>query len=131
LRKPSVALGNGVLDFQSATQGVYRTSKFDKGPITRSFDDASRIFRNFWLDEFAAVRLECGQRAFLIGAHQTAVTGNIGREDGSQPSFDSRLGHKGRPRSTVFRAKLMVEGWDVSIEATMCALGQKQTFALQ
>jgi hypothetical protein len=25
----------------------------------------------------------------------------------------------------------MVEGWDVSIEATMSALGQKQTFALQ
>jgi hypothetical protein len=45
--------------------------------------------------------LERGERAFLVGTHQAAVARNIGSEDGSQPSFDVRLGHYDRPAKVV------------------------------
>jgi hypothetical protein len=122
LRKLSVALGNGVLDFQCATQGVYRTSKFDKGPITRSLDDASPMFRNFWLDEFAAVRLECGERAFLINAHQAGIPGNVGRKDGGKPPFDTRLTHRDSTDPSGFHIEFM-ERADVCLSSSNVRFG--------
>ena len=73
---------------------VDRARKFDKSTITCGLDDAAAMFRHLGIDEFAAVRLERCESTFLVNAHQAAVAGNIGREDGSQPSFDTRLGHE-------------------------------------
>src|SRR5262245_14113469 len=50
--------------------------------------------------------LERRESPFLVSAHQAAVTGNVGREDGSQSSFDPRLGHKGRPALPVCELSL-------------------------
>ena len=41
--------------------------------------------------------IEPRQRAFFVGSHQAAVTGNIPSEDGSQPPFDTCFGHNDRP----------------------------------
>jgi hypothetical protein len=43
----------------------------------------------------------------LISAHQPAIAGNIGREDGGQTPFDVRAGHSIVPD---FQAEFMVEG---------------------
>ena len=39
--------------------------------------------------------IEPRQRAFLVNAHEAAVSGDIGRKYGSQPPFDTRLGDFG------------------------------------
>jgi hypothetical protein len=51
------------------------------------------VFGYFGIDKLFSARLERGQSAFLVFAHETAVAGNVGREDGGQPSFDPRFGH--------------------------------------
>jgi len=38
---------------------------------------------NFRVDQFFAMRLELAQRAFLIGTHQSAVTGDVGSHNRS------------------------------------------------
>src|SRR5262249_4377075 len=106
----SVTRGHGTLDFDGATNGINRAWKFNQGPVTCSFDDTTAILSNLGIDQFAAASLERRESSFLVSSHQAAVTGNIGREDGSQPSFDPRLGHKGHPAPLYFRVKLMVEG---------------------
>ena len=93
----SVALCHGALDFHGATNGIDRARKFDKSTVTCGLDDTAAMFRNLGIDKFAAVSFERCEGTFLIIAHQAAVAGNIGREDGSQPSFDTRLGHETRP----------------------------------
>src|SRR5262245_1381777 len=87
------------------------------------------MLRNLWLDEFAAVCLECRERAFLINAHQVAIAGNVGREDGGQPPFYPRLSHENRPHHTISRRSLwsggvcVYRGSDVCFgsEADICA----------
>ena len=78
-----VALGHGALDFHRAAHGIDRARKFDQRAVTRRLDDAAAMLRNLGIDEFASVRLERCERAFLVDAHQAAVASDIGREDGS------------------------------------------------
>jgi hypothetical protein len=49
------------------------------------------------------------QRAFLVGSHQAAVTGDIPSEDGSQSPFDTCFGHNDRPNRPKYRTEFMVE----------------------
>ena len=52
---------------------------------------------NFWINEIAAVRFQRRKCPFFVVAHKAAIASHICGEDGGQPSFDPRFGHKGRP----------------------------------
>jgi hypothetical protein len=60
------------------------------------------VLREFEIDEVASVRLESSEGGLPRQHHQAAVAGNIRREDGNQPSFDTRLGHEDRPTVLAF-----------------------------
>ena len=58
---------------------------------------------DLWINEFAPVRLERRESAFLVYAHQPAVAGDIGGEDGGEPPFHQRrrlIGEKLRTLSS-------------------------------
>ena len=78
----SIALGHGTLDFHGAAHRIDGARKFDQRTVARRLDDAAAMFGNLGIDEFATARLERCESAFLVNAHQAAVAGNIGREDG-------------------------------------------------
>ena len=46
------------------------------------------MFGDFWIDEFAAVCSKPSERAGLVLAHEAAVAGDIGGEDGREPAID-------------------------------------------
>ena len=71
--------------------------------------------------------IEPRKRALLVGSHHSAVTGHVAGEDGRKPSFDPLTSHEKRPDLACLQAKCTGPVGDVSIEATMSALGQKQT----
>jgi hypothetical protein len=85
------------LDFHGTTGCVDRARKFDQRTIPRGLYDTAAIFRDLGIDQFAAASLERRESSFLVIAHQAAIAGDIGREDGSEPSFDACLGHEDRP----------------------------------
>jgi hypothetical protein len=58
-------------------------------------NDAAAMLGQRRINDFASALFEHCESTFLVIAHQAAIAGNIGREDGSQPSFDPR--HKDRP----------------------------------
>lgn len=55
----------------------------------------------------APVALKSCEGAFLVNTHQATVGGDIGREDGSQPPFDTRLVYENRP--AVSRCKTNID----------------------
>jgi hypothetical protein len=84
------------------------------------------VFGDFGIDEFATACLERSESAFLVNAHQPAVAGNVGSEDGSQPPLDTRLGHKYRPPYRDLElslrpgAKCVYQGNDVRVGSWLC-----------
>jgi hypothetical protein len=101
LRHGDVAFLDVELNLDCATRGVNDTSELDQKPIASGLDDTAPIRGNLGIKNFPPMGPERGERAFLVGTHQAAVARNIGSEDGSQPSFDARLGHKDRPATVV------------------------------
>ena len=100
-RYGDIALAHAALDVHSAAGSVNDAGKLDQIAITGGLDDASPILSNFRIDKFTPIGHERGKRAFLVGTHQPAVACNIGCQDGSQPSFDTRLRHKKRPDLSI------------------------------
>jgi hypothetical protein len=89
-----VVLDHGPLDFHGATNCINRTRKFDQNAVAHGFEDTPPMFRQAWINQFAATGLEGGERTLLVPAHETAVAGDVGRQNGYQPPFDSHVGHK-------------------------------------
>jgi hypothetical protein len=46
------------------------------------------------VDQFFSQRLERGESALFVDAHEAAIAGDVSREDGCQPPLDTRLGHE-------------------------------------
>jgi hypothetical protein len=55
---------------------------------------------DFGIDKGAPVDLQLSQRAFLIGAHEPAVSSDIGREDRCEPSFRTLFSQGRTPEYT-------------------------------
>jgi hypothetical protein len=55
------------------------------------------MFGDLGVDQFLAMRLELAQRAFLIDAHQPAVTGNVACPYRSQSAVDTVFRHINAP----------------------------------
>src|SRR5262249_13358039 len=60
----------------------------DEDAVACGLHDAPAVLRDFWIDDRAPVVLECGQRAFLIHAHQPRIACDIPRENGREAALD-------------------------------------------
>jgi hypothetical protein len=49
------------------------------------------------IDKRLSERLQIGERAFFVAAHQTAIAGDIRRQHSRQSSFHGFAGQKGPP----------------------------------
>ena len=94
LGKAGVTLAHRALDLGSPAHRRYHAGKFYQQPIADDPHDPAAVFRYFGIDDFVLIHFERRVSTLLISAHQPAVAGNIGREDGGQTPFDVRLGHK-------------------------------------
>jgi hypothetical protein len=56
------------------------------------------MFLDLGIRQLAPQRFQARQSAFLVGTHQSAVTGDIRGENGGQPAFDASRGQSGAPR---------------------------------
>src|SRR6516165_5343381 len=108
--------GPPMLDLHRAKDSIDGARKFDQQAITCGFDDAATMLSDPGINERLAHSFERGEGSFLVSAHQSAVAGDVGREDGSQPPFDPRFGHKGRPRSAVISSRVYGRWWDVCLK---------------
>src|SRR5450631_63124 len=92
-----VPLDHAALNINGAAHGVDDADKLHQHPVARGLDDAAAVLGDPGVDQFLAMRLELAQRALLVGAHQSAIVSDIGRENRGLPAIDPRLVHVRRP----------------------------------
>jgi hypothetical protein len=83
---------HSALDFDRTARGVDRTRKLDQHAVAGGLDDAAAMRSDRGVDNDPSSRLQPGQRAFLVGAHETAVTGDIGSQYRYKSSFHALAG---------------------------------------
>src|SRR3954454_10082819 len=68
---------HAALDFDRTARRVHRTRKLDQHAIAGGLDDAATMRSDRGIDNDLSSCLQPSQRAFLVSAHETAVTGDI------------------------------------------------------
>src|SRR4051794_888220 len=96
LRDVGVLHGHAALDLNRAAGGIDGAGKLDQHSVAGSLDDATAMRGDYWIEQRLSERLQIGKRAFLVTSHQTAVTGDIRRQDRCQSSFHA-LAAQGGP----------------------------------
>ena len=81
LRHTGVLFGNAALDFNCTSHRIYGAGKFDQHTVTGRLDDAASMGGYSGVNKGLSDSLQPGQRAFLVGTHQAAVTGDIRRQN--------------------------------------------------
>src|SRR5215471_3977753 len=61
--------------------GIHDTRKFCDQAVAGVLDDPAVMLPDLRIDQLAQMRLEAFVRAFLIGAHEPRVAGNVGGQD--------------------------------------------------
>jgi hypothetical protein len=57
------------LDFGCTSQGIDHAAELDQQAIASGLDDAPAVFADFWVNQFAPVRLKLRKSSVLVGAH--------------------------------------------------------------
>src|SRR5262245_16565252 len=93
LRQAGVTLAHRTLDVDGPAHRGYHAGKFHQQTVADDPHDTAAVFCYFGIDNFASINFERRVGTLLTDAHQPAVAGNIGREDGGQMPFNVRVGH--------------------------------------
>jgi hypothetical protein len=80
-RHLSVLPGHAALDFHRAAHGIHSTCEFHQQTVASGLDDAASMRRDCGIEKRLSKRLELRKGAFFVAAHQTAVPGDIRRQD--------------------------------------------------
>ena len=87
-RLRGIALGHRLLHAHGAGHRFDDAGEFEQEAVAGGLDDAAFVLGDLGVDQFAAQRLQAGQRAGFVLAHQPAVARNIGHENGGKPALD-------------------------------------------
>jgi len=85
-----------LLNLDRAAHCFYGARKLDEDPIAHRFDDATCMLSNDGVDDLPAMRLESGERAFLVRLHQPAVAGDIGGKNSGEAALGAYFSHLAR-----------------------------------
>ena len=123
-RHIGVAFGHTALNVDGAAHGIDHADEFHQHPVAGRLDDPAPVLGDLGIDEFLAMGLELAQRAFLVGAHQLAIAGDVACEYRSQPAVDTRLVHEGRP--LCFHRHATGLTWPITITLNVNASGNRK-----
>ena len=87
LRNRGIAFGHAALNLDGAAHGLDHARELGQQPVAGGLDDSSAMLLDLRVDQSTPMLVQPCQGAFLVGAHETAVTGDIGRQNGRQSPF--------------------------------------------
>ena len=88
-----VTLGHAALDIDCASDRGDRARELGEETVAGCLDDAAGMLGDGGIDQLAPVRCQRGQGAVLVGAHEPAVVGDVGRQDDTEPPHVSFCCH--------------------------------------
>ena len=81
LRHTGVLFGNTTLNLDRASRRVHGAGELDQRAVAGGLDDAASVGGYSGVSKGVSDSLQPGQRAFFVSTHQTAVSGNIHRQN--------------------------------------------------
>src|SRR4051794_25829940 len=105
-----LALGHAALDGDGTGDRVDDAAELAQHAIAHELDNPAVVLGQEWLEELLAVRLEAGERAGLVMAHEPRVADHVRRQDGGEPPIDARSGHGCGPHGAADGAMLPETG---------------------
>src|SRR5262249_53827793 len=106
-----IALRHPALNLDRATQCFDDAFEFREDAVAGALDDPSAMLVDLGVEELASVGFQPRERALLVGAHQSAVAGDVSRENGRERPYDSLGGHLGMPCLPSCRRDSIVASW--------------------
>ena len=82
-----VALGHGLLDRDRALDRIHDAGELGEDAVAGRVDDAAAVLADHRQDD-RLVRLEVADGRVFVSAHERAVAGDVGGEDGGQPALN-------------------------------------------
>ncbi len=87
-RDRGIALGHAALHRDRAGDRLDDTWELDQDAVAGRLYDAALVLGDLRIDQLAAMGSQPRQRAGFVLAHQAAVAGDIGGENGREPALD-------------------------------------------
>jgi hypothetical protein len=97
-----VLVGHAALNVDGASRCINGTGKFDQHTVASGLDDATAMCGDCGVEKRFSESLQLRQRAFLVGADQAAITGDIRRQDSRQSPLYG-LAAQDAPRAQIAR----------------------------
>ena len=82
-----VAGDHAALHFDRAAHRIHCARELRQQPVAGGLDDPAAVLCNLGINEPVPMGLQSGEGAFFVRAHQLAVAGDIGRQDGHELAF--------------------------------------------
>ncbi len=87
-----VARDHAALQVDRAAHRIDDALELHQNAVVGGLDDAPAVLRDLGIDQLPPVRLHLAERAFLVGAHQPAVAGDVGRKNSREPPLNPIAG---------------------------------------
>jgi hypothetical protein len=86
-RHGSISCRHAALDLGRTFHRLDHAAELGQHAVAHELDDAAAVARDRGIDHLGAMRLQARQRAGFVQAHQPAVAGDIGSQDGGEAAF--------------------------------------------
>jgi hypothetical protein len=84
--------GHAALDFNRKARRIDCAGEFDQHAVAGRLDYPSAMRGDGGIDQGPSKRLQPGKRTFLVGAHETAISGDIRRQYSRKSPFHALFG---------------------------------------
>src|SRR5262245_64520461 len=95
LRQARTCCCHTLLQLHGALHCIHRATELDEHAIAHNFENAAAMTGNYRLQHILASRLESGERASLVVAHQPTVPNDVGGQYCGKPALDKVFDHSG------------------------------------
>ena len=96
-RRAAVALDHAALQLDGRPHRFDGAGELDQHAVAHRLDDAAVEALDDRRHELGEMRPQVVERPLLVGAHQAAVAGDVGEQDGRQPAVGRLVGHAASP----------------------------------
>ena len=90
-----IAPSHSLLHLDGAAHRIDDAGELGQQPVARRLDDPAAMLGNAWIEQFTAMAVEAREGAFVIGADQPTVSGDVSRKDRRKLSLDAVGFHPG------------------------------------
>jgi len=99
-----------VLNFNGTAYGLDDARELYQHAVASGLNDPPAMLPDFGIDNGAPVGSQLSQTTLLVGAHESAISRDIGRQDRGEPSFPTFF-RQGEPPESFYRlAKIRARG---------------------